>query len=208
MKPVLPEPVTLATVIQRDPLLAQAVKRVPPYPGFPLRNQRDSHFHALARSILYQQLANAAARTIYQRVCALTPDGSFPTASNLLALPDQALRDAGVSRNKMRALRDLAGKVDSGELRLRSIGRHPDEEVIGRLTSVWGIGLWSAQMFLMVRLGRLDVMPATDLGIREGVRRLDGLAERPSPGYVLDRSEAWRPFRSVASWVLWRLCDE
>ena len=92
-------------------------------------------------------------------------------------------------------------------LRLRGVGRLPDEEIVQRLTVVRGIGVWTAQMFLLFKLGRLDVMPATDLGVREGLRRLDELEERPAPKAVLARSEVWKPLRSVASWVLWRLCD-
>jgi 3-methyladenine DNA glycosylase/8-oxoguanine DNA glycosylase len=167
-----------------------------------------SHFHALARSIVYQQLAGAAARTIHDRVAALTPSGRFPTATELLALPEERLRGAGLSRNKLASLRDLAERVGSGRLRLTSIARLDDEGVVERLVEVRGVGRWTAEMFLIFRLGRLDVMPATDLGVREGLRRLDGLGERPTPAEVLARAEPWRPLRSVASWVLWRLAEE
>lgn len=199
----------LSALARRDPVLGRALKRVPPFPGFPegAASVQRSHFHALARAIVYQQLAGAAARTIHARLCALTPGPGFPRAEEVLRLPDAALRGAGLSGNKLAALRDLAGRVESGALRLRSIGRLPDEEIIERLVEVRGIGVWSAQMFLMFRLGRLDVMPSDDLGVREGLRRLDGLAERPAPKAVLARSEPWRPLRSVASWVLWRLTE-
>ena len=120
---------------------------------------------------------------------------------------DGELRGAGLSANKLRALRDLAGKTVSGELGLHSIGRLPDHEIVSRLTTVWGIGEWTAQMFLIFKLGRPDVMPAGDLGIREGLRILDGLDERPDPGFVMERAEPWRPLRSVAAWFLWRLKD-
>ena len=108
----------------------------------------------------------------------------------------------------MRALTDLARRTVSGDLPLARIARLSDEAVIEKLTAVHGIGEWSAQMFLMFRLGRLDIMPTGDLGIREGVRRLDGLEERPTPREVAARAEVWRPLSSVASWVLWRLADE
>jgi len=125
----------------------------------------------------------------------------------MLALTDDRLRGAGLSGNKAKALRDLATRIVSGELRLRRIGRHDDEEVIRLLTTVWGIGEWTAQMFLIFKLGRLDVMPSGDLGVQEGLRILDGLDERPSPDTLLGRAEVWRPLRSVAAWYLWRLTD-
>lgn len=186
------------------------MKRVAPFPGFPGAAQRvqRTHFHALARAILFQQLHWKAATTIHDRVCALTPGPHFPAPEAFLELHPRKLRGAGVSGNKQRALRDLAERVASRELVLASIGRRPDDEVIEALTCVHGIGPWSAQMFLMFRLGRLDVMPTTDLGIQEGLRRLDGLRSRPTPKQVLARSEPWRPLCSVASWVLWRLTEE
>jgi DNA-3-methyladenine glycosylase II len=125
----------------------------------------------------------------------------------MLAFSDERLRAAGLSGNKAKALRDLASKIVSGELRLRGIARHGDGEVIERLTTVWGIGEWTAHMFLIFKLGRLDIMPAGDLGVQEGLRVLDGLSERPSPDTLLGRAEVWRPLRSVAAWYLWRLTD-
>ena len=184
------------------------MQRVPPYPGFPVGPlARGSHFQAIARSIAYQQLAGAAARTIYGRVCALTPGPRFPTVEECLSLPDESFRGAGFSAGKTRAVKDLAAKCAAGSVRLRGVSRISDDEVAAMLSSVWGVGEWTAQMFLMFRLGRLDVMPAGDLGVREGVRILDGLAERPGPKAVLERAEPWRPLRSVATWVLYRLCD-
>jgi 3-methyladenine DNA glycosylase/8-oxoguanine DNA glycosylase len=183
------------------------MSRVKPFPGFPRGVLRGSHFHAIARSIVYQQLATAAAGAIYGRVCALTPGGSFPSAAELLALGEERMRSAGLSRAKTRALRDLASRCETGQLELRGIGRLSNEEIIERLTTVWGVGEWTAQMFLIFKLGRLDVMPSTDLGIQEGLKRLDGLSTRPDPNHVLERAEPWRPLRSVASWVLWRLTD-
>ncbi len=188
-------------------MLGRALRQVPPFPGFPRKRTGETHFHALARAILYQQLAGKAAATIHGRVLALTPGPRFPTASELLALPDEALRGAGVSRGKLAALRDLAERSLDGRLPLRRIGALPDEEILERLVEVRGIGPWTARMFLLFRLGRLDVLAPDDLGIREGLRRLDRLPERPSPRAVEARGEVWRPLRSVASWALWRLCD-
>lgn len=197
----------LARLAEADPRLGAAMARVPELPDFSRSGRRFSAFHYLCRSIIYQQLAGAAAKTIYGRVHALTPGRNFPTPPEVLALPEEELRGAGLSRNKTLALTDLARRVESRSLRLRGIGRLPDEEVVERLIEVRGIGVWTAQMFLLFKLGRLDVMPATDLGVREGLRRLDELEERPTPKEVLERSEAWKPLRSVASWVLWRLTD-
>lgn len=185
------------------------MKRVDPFPGFPTGYlARGSHFEAIARSIVYQQLAAAAASTIYDRARRLTPGPRFPKAEEVLRIPDDRFRQAGLSAAKTRAIRDLAVHCRDGRVRLRNVSRMEDAEVIDMLTQVWGIGEWTAQMFLIFRLGRLDVMPAGDLGVREGVRRLDGLPERPAPSAVLDRAEAWKPLRSVATWVLYRLCDD
>ncbi|MHC4844739.1 MAG: DNA-3-methyladenine glycosylase family protein [Planctomycetota bacterium] len=186
------------------------MKRTEPYPGFPRKGTPggESHYAHLARSILYQQLAGKAAATIHGRVCALTPGRGFPRPPDLLRLSDARLRSAGLSGNKLAALRDLASRVVSGDLKLASISRLSDERVIDRLVEVRGIGVWTAQMFLMFRLGRLDVMPAGDLGVQEGLKRLDGLDERPAPATVLERAEVWAPLRSVAAWHLWRLSDE
>ena len=193
----------------RDPVLGAAMRRVAPFPGFPAGIlARGSHFQAIARSVAYQQLAAAAANTIFGRVCALTPGAWFPTAEECLDLPDASFRSAGFSAAKTRAVKDLAQKCVAGSVRLRSVSRMTDDEVIRMLSSVWGIGEWTAQMFLIFRLGRLDVMPAGDLGVREGARILDGLEERPAPKAVLERAELWRPLRSVATWVLYRLVDE
>jgi len=206
---IRPTPEQLDRLARSDPLLGAAMSRLTAYPGFPHGVlARGSHFQAIARSVTFQQLAGAAARTIYGRVCELTPGERFPTASECLELPDEAFRGAGLSAAKTRAIKDLAGKCADGSVRLRAVGRMSDAEIIEMLTAVWGIGEWTAQMFLIFRLGRLDVMPAGDLGVREGVRILDGLDERPTQKAVLERAEVWRPLRSVATWAMYRLCDE
>lgn len=204
---ILPAPGELRALVRRDPVLGRAMRRVPPYPGFPRSRSGESHFHALARAILYQQLAGKAAATIHSRVAALTPGPRFPRPDELMALSDEAIRGAGVSGAKLAALRELAERTLDGRLPLRRIGALPDEAIVERLVEVRGIGAWTARMFLLFRLGRLDVLAPDDLGIREGVRRLDGLEERPPPRVVEARSEVWRPLRSVASWTLWRLCE-
>lgn len=183
--------------------------RVQPYPGFPSGSvARRSYFEAIARSIVFQQLAGAAALAIYDRARALTPGPRFPTPEQVIEMPETAFRGVGLSAAKTRAIQDLAAKCLDRTVRLRGVARMDDDEIIEMLTQVWGVGEWTAQMFLLFRLGRLDIMPAGDLGVREGVRRLDGMAERPDPAFVLERAEAWRPLRSVATWVLYRLCDQ
>ncbi|MHC4473258.1 MAG: DNA-3-methyladenine glycosylase family protein [Planctomycetota bacterium] len=185
------------------------MRRLPPFPGFPRpEHRRRSHFQTLASAIVYQQLAGKAAAMIQGRVCALTPGSGFPRPEELLALPEEDLRGAGLSRNKLASLRDLAARVLDGRLKLRSIGRLSDEAVVERLVTVRGIGTWSAQMFLMFRLGRLDVLAPADLGVQEGVRILDGLDARPTPDRVAERAECWRPLRSVGCWFMWRLVEE
>lgn len=202
-----PTRAALAALRRRDPVLARAMDATRPYPGFPephlARNQ--SHFAALAHSIVFQQLAGAAARSIHGRVVALTPGPRFPNPDAFDTLSDAALRGAGLSRGKLASLRDLAARCRDGRLGLHGIGRLDDHEVIERLTQVRGIGVWTAQMFLLFRLGRLDVMPAGDLGVQEGLRLLDGLAQRPSPRELEERARIWAPLRSVATWTLWRL---
>lgn len=202
-----PTPGQLRALAGRDPALGKIMKGLPPFPELPVP-PRLPYFHTLARIIIYQQLAAAAARTIHSRVKALSPNPRrFPTPAEVLALPEAELSGAGLSRSKLRAIRDLAERVEAGGLKLRSLSRLPDEEVERQLTEVWGIGRWSAQMFLLFHLGRLDVFAPGDLGLQEGIRILDGLEERPNPAAADQRASVWAPLRSVASWYLWRLTD-
>ena len=200
------DPRELRGLKRRDPRLAAAIRCTPAYPGFPSGSPRLSRYESLAKAVVYQQLAGKAAATIWGRVRALG-GGKLPAPPDLLAMEDGDLRAAGLSRAKLAALRDLAAHVDDGRLRLRSIHRHSDEEVIDLLVQVRGVGPWTAQMFLMFQLGRLDVMPTHDLGIQEGLKRLDDLDRRPDPSEVAARAEVWAPLRSVASWHLWRLTE-
>jgi DNA-3-methyladenine glycosylase II len=199
----------LLALAKRDPVLGAAMKRVAPYPGFPDGHESpaDSHFHALARAVIHQMLSGKAAATIHARVHALTPGPRFPTAEQMLALDPALLRGAGLSNAKVAAMRDLAERALSGDLPLRRITRMSDEDVLAHVTAVRGLGEWTAQMFLLFRLGRLDVLPPHDLGVQEGLKRLDGLADRPKPKQLLARAEVWRPLRSVGTWVMWRLYD-
>ena len=204
-----PSRADLAALARRDPALGRALRRVPAFPGFPVRGnvRQSSHYHSLTSAIVYQQLSGKAAATIWGRLVALTPGKSFPRPEEVRELSDAALRGCGLSAAKLRAVRDLCARIESKSLPMARLARMDDERVIEELIEVRGIGRWSAQMFLMFRLGRLDVMAEGDLGLQEGLRRLDGLAERPKPAELLARSEVWRPLRSVAAWTLWRLLE-
>ncbi len=167
-----------------------------------------SPFHSLMRAITYQQLSWKAAGTIHGRVVALFPAEHGPHPELLLGLPDSALRGAGLSRNKVLALRDLAAKVLDGTVpEMRGLKALADEEIIERLTQVRGIGRWTVEMMLISTLGRPDVLPVTDLGIRKGLQRTYGMKSLPAYSTVERAGRAWSPYRSVASWYLWRMAD-
>jgi 3-methyladenine DNA glycosylase/8-oxoguanine DNA glycosylase len=186
-----------------DPVLAVIIERVGPCRLEPRRE--GTHFDALVRSIIYQQLSGKAAATIHARVQALY-GGRPPTPSELLATADEHLRASGLSRQKMSYLKDLAAKVESGVVPLTSdvIDHLSDDEIVERLVQVKGIGRWTVQMFLMFRLGRRDVLPDLDLGIQNAIRRAYRMRKQPRPKDVLRIGEKWRPHASVASWYLWR----
>lgn len=207
--PRVPEKAELARLRRRDPALAAAMRRLPRFPGFPRpRDRRTTTYESLARAICFQQLHGKAASTIHARLCALTPGARFPKPGELERLSDEQLRGAGLSRAKLLSIRDLAAHFRDGRIRPQALAARDDEEIVEQLVAVRGIGRWSAQMFLLFQLGRLDVMPATDLGVQEGIKRLDGRGERPTPKAALDRAEPWRPLRSVGAWLMWRLAEE
>lgn len=164
-------------------------------------------FMALLRAIVYQQLSGKAAASIFARVCTLLPAGvRAPHA--LLACEDEQLRGAGLSRPKMAAARDLAEHAVSGRLPdAAALAAMADEAIIDCLTDIRGIGRWTVEMLLIFGLGRPDVLPVTDLGIRKGFARLRGDEELPAPEALRRAGERWRPYRSVASWYLWRILD-
>jgi 3-methyladenine DNA glycosylase/8-oxoguanine DNA glycosylase len=204
-----PTPEELRALARRDRKLGAWLSKLPPFPGFPdRRNERQrTNWGSLSSAIVYQQLHGKAAATIHARVCALTPGRGFPKPAELLALEDRCLRAAGLSRQKLLALRDLAQRIDDGRLDLARIARATDAEIVERLTEVRGIGPWSARMFLLFRLGRLDVLAETDFGVQEGIRILDGRRTRPKPREVLERAAIWRPLSSVGCWAMWRLVE-
>ena len=192
-----------AGLARRDKVMARLMKRTGP---FRLPRPTTDHFAALAESILYQQLAGAAARAIHQRFVALFDGALSPEA--ILAVPPQRLRSAGLSGNKVASIRDLAAKVADGTVPLHRIGRLSDEEVIARLTVVRGIGPWTAEMFLIFQLRRLDVWPVADYGVRKGYALAYGLRALPRPKRLQVEGERFRPYRTVAAWYCWRAVHE
>jgi len=184
-----------------DPVLAKVIARVGPCR---LEQRRTgTHYDALVRSIVFQQLSGKAAGTIHRRFCELYPK-KRPSAELVLKSDDASLRGAGLSRQKIGYLRDLSARVVDGTLPLAHLGRLSDDSIIEHLVQVKGIGRWTVQMFLMFRLGRPDVLPELDLGIQSAIQRAYGLAKRPTPKEVVVIGETWRPYATVASWYLWR----
>jgi 3-methyladenine DNA glycosylase/8-oxoguanine DNA glycosylase len=189
-----------------DETLAGVIDAVGPFRLQPMG--ASSIFAALARAIVYQQLNGKAAAAIFARFCALFP-GSDPTAAQLLVISEDELRAAGLSRSKLLSLRDLAAKAASGEIpTLAEIGHMQDEAIIERLTAVRGIGRWTVEMLLIFRLARPDVLPADDYGIRKGFARAYTQGELPARKEVETYGIRWKPYRTVASWYLWRLAEQ
>lgn len=193
----------IAHLRRADPVIARVIERVGNCTFAP--RAEGTHFEAVARAIVYQQLSGKAASTIHARVAGAA--GGTVTAAALRSLDDATLRAAGLSRQKIGYLRDLAELAVTGAIPIESLHELPDEEVIAALTSVRGVGRWTAQMFLMFRLGRPDVLPELDLGIRKGVQRAYRLRSLPLPKRVTVIGARWAPYRTIASWYLWRLLD-
>jgi DNA-3-methyladenine glycosylase II len=188
-------------LMRRDPVLGVVIKKVgvcglPAIPQVP-------PFMALAEAIASQQLSVKAADTIFGRFCDLFPD-RHPDPARLITFDDAAIRAVGFSRSKVSFLRDLATHVVEDRLNLDTLHEHDDEAVLKSLTAVKGIGRWTAEIFLMFRLQRPDVFPADDLGLLKAAQRVYGLRQRPTPKRLLKMADAWRPYRSIAAWYLWR----
>ncbi len=188
-----------AHVARRDKVMARLMKQTSP---FRLPRRTTDHFGALAESILYQQLAGAAAAAIHRRFVALFDGALSPEA--VLALPPRKLRGAGLSGSKVASIRDLAGKVADGTVPLGRIGRFSDEEIVTRLSVVRGIGRWTAEMFLIFQLRRLDVWPVDDYGVRKGYSLAYGLRDLLTPKQLEVEGERFRPYRTVAAWYCWQ----
>jgi len=187
---------------RRDPLLGGVIRRVGPC-GI---EARGNPYAALIRSVIYQQLAGSAARAIDRRF--RRPHGyRYPAPARLRRIPEPTLRAAGLSRQKIAALRAIAEAFDAGQVTGRSLHRLPDADVIEAVTQIHGVGEWTAHMLLMFSLGRPDVLPVGDYGVRKGAQRLYGLDELPGRADLEALAEPWRPYRSVASWYLWRATE-
>lgn len=202
-----PEQITAAErrLRRAEPRFAPVMATAGPCTLQPRRRVNGSHFEALARSITFQQLAGNAASAIWGRVRALVPGRFTPEA--VLALSEPAMRGAGLSTSKAASIRDLAAHVVDGSVRLGRIASYDDEAVIDQLTTVRGIGRWTAEMFLMFRLGRIDVWPGGDLGVRKGFARIHELPQAPSERDMPVLGEPYTGFRSVAAWYCWRAVD-
>ena len=192
-----------AEVARRDPVMAGLIERAGP---LAIRPPRDPDaFVELAQAIAYQQLAGRAAAAIWGRVAALF-DGAM-TPERVLATPDEAFRGAGFSAAKTRSVKDLAEKASAGVVPLDRLRRMRDDEVVARLSEVRGIGRWTAEMFLIFTLRRMDVWPVLDYGVRNGYRIAYGLPEVPTPKALEPEGDRFRPYRTVAAWYCWRAVE-
>jgi DNA-3-methyladenine glycosylase II len=189
-------------LMRRDPVLGTLIKRIGAC-GMADRQRKD-HLTALIGAIVSQQLSTKAAATIFSRFAALFPEGAITDAHAASQFDDATLRSVGLSGQKVSYLRDLCARIMDGRLQLEELDRLPDEEVIERLTAVRGFGRWTAEMFLMFRLHRPDVLPVGDLGIVSAAQKLYKLRKRPDGKRLIEIGEAWRPYRSVACWYLWQ----
>jgi len=193
--------------LRKDPGLAPLIKKYP-RPDFDSGRKNHNPFQSLARAIIFQQLSGKAAKTIFDRFCALYPNKKFPLPNDVLKTTDAKLRQVGVSAQKAGYLKDLALKCTDGTINSRRFPRMSDEEIRSHVIAVKGVGPWTADMFLMFTLGRSDVLPTGDLGIQKGMQRLFNMKALPTAEKMQKLSEAWRPYRTVACWYLWRLADE
>jgi DNA-3-methyladenine glycosylase II len=193
----------LATV---DPVMRRLIRRIGPFTLQPRMGR--SPFESLARAIAYQQLHDKAAESILKRFISLFPGRHFPRPDDVLAIDPEAIRRAGFSRAKTAALHDLAAKVIDGTVPAgRVVRRLDDEAIIERLTAVRGIGRWTVEMLLIFQLGRPDVLPVHDFGVRNGFRIAYGRRTMPTAKQVLRYGERWKPYRTAAAWYLWRAAD-
>lgn len=185
-----------------DVRLAAIIKSVGAYE---IKLRKDP-FQSLVEAIIYQQLAGSAADAIYSRFVKIY--GRFPRPAQLLATKDFKLRDAGLSARKIEYLKDLASRVSDGRLKLTLLPKLPDEQVIEQLVQVKGIGRWTAEMFLIFCLGRQDVLPVGDLGLRKAMQKAYLLGELPSPATMSDIAQVWKPYCSIATWYLWKSLEK
>ena len=185
-------------LLKQDPNLTRIIERIGDYQI----KKRNNHFAVLIESIISQQLASAAAEAIFARFKKLYP--KFPTVTQILNTKNAKLRSAGLSGMKIEYLKDLAQKIEDGKLKMKYLSKMTDDEIIEHLTQVKGIGQWTAEMFLIFSLGRLDVLPIGDLGLRKGVQMAFSMSELPKPKEVEKIGARWKPYRSIATWYLWK----
>lgn len=191
--------------LSRDPVMARLIAR---YGRLRLKTSRTEPYEALCEAVIYQQLHAKAAAAIFARVVEQFGEAAFPEPQRLLKASDEALRAPGLSRNKAAALRDIAQHALDGRLPSRAACRTlRDEELIGRLTGIRGIGRWTVEMFLMFNLGRPDVLPADDLGVRKGFQSAYRRRELPRPRALAEFGRRWAPHRTLAAFYLWRAAD-
>ncbi len=189
-----------------DSVLGDLMDRIGPYQLVP--ETRRSPFESLVRAVAHQQLHGKAAETILSRFIALFPGRRFPKPEDLLTVPDALIRGAGFSGSKVLAIRDLAVKTLDGTVpTARRIATMEDSAIIDRLVQCRGVGRWTVEMLLIFKLGRLDILPVDDFGVREGFRVTYGLEKQPKPSELRIYGERWRPYRTVAAWYLWRAAD-
>ena len=192
--------------LEQDPVMAGLIAR---FGKLRLSSGRSEPYAALSEAVIYQQLNGKAAATILGRYMEQIGRGSLPLPQQVLDASDEALRAAGLSRNKAAALRDIALHAQDGRLPTRATcTKLGDKELIERLTDIRGIGRWTVEMLLIFTLGRPDILPVDDFGVRDGYRRLYGLDEQPKPRALAELGKAWAPWRSIAAWYLWRASDE
>ena len=191
---------------EADKTLGRLIRRVGACTLVP--KKRRSPFESLVRSVAYQQLNGTAAATILGRVRALYPERRFPAPEDLLSTPDERLRSAGLSRAKVAAIKDIAAKTLAGVIPTsRAITKMDNNEILERLTTVRGVGPWTVEMLLIFTLGRTDVLPVTDYGVRKGFALTYGWKELPAPNELRVFGERWQPHRSTAAWYFWRALE-
>jgi DNA-3-methyladenine glycosylase II len=196
----------MATLAAKDPHLAPLIKETQEFRV--TKGAAETPYEVLVEAITHQSISGRAAATIFGRVKALGSGGRIPTPHEMLKLGKPALRKAGLSAAKILAMKDLAQKTIDGVVpTLEEARRLSDEELVNRLISVRGIGAWTVEMFLIFRLGRPDVLPVHDLGVRKGWAITYGKKHMPAPKELLKFGERWRPYRTVASWYMWRACQ-
>ena len=191
--------------LRRDAVLKRVIRQVGPFTLKPAQRQP---YEALVRAIAHQQVHGRAAEAILGRFIALCPEADFPAPEAVLALSPEAMRGAGLSANKVLAIRDIAEKAALGVIPNRAAARRlSDEVLIERLVALRGVGRWTVEMLLIFTLGRADILPVDDFGVREGYRVAAGLPEQPKPKALAEIGEAWAPYRTTAAWYLWRAAD-